>query len=107
MCSLSKEQSILSRETFQVYFVLRNMPLFRLRPSFLCQAPHSRAFAPACGALVFFVSVKKFNNKICIYIIYKQCLKMMTKHQVTGYKFKCVTDMMFLVNSLTINIYLR
>ena len=55
MCSLSREQSILSRETIQnTFFHVRIMPIFRLRLCFPYQAPHSRALAPACCALVFF-----------------------------------------------------
>ena len=50
MCSLSKEQSIVSRETIQNDFCFRIMPLFRLQLN-LHQAPHSQALAPACGAL--------------------------------------------------------
>ena len=53
MCLLSKEQSILSRETIQNAFFSRIMPLFRLRLFIFYQVPHSRALAPVCGALVF------------------------------------------------------
>ena len=60
MCPLSKEQSILSRETIQNVF-FRIMPLFQL--FILYQAPQtilpisspiSRALAPTCGTLVYF-----------------------------------------------------
>ena len=50
MCSLSKEQSILSRETIQNRFL--NCASFRLRLFILYQACHSQALTPACGALV-------------------------------------------------------
>ena len=56
MCSLSKEQSILSRETNQnvSFFFFRIMPFFRLRLFILYQAPLSQALAPTCGAHVSF-----------------------------------------------------
>ena len=48
MCSLTKEQSILSSETiqFKMYLFFRTMPRFRLRLFIL-----SRALAPICGTL--------------------------------------------------------
>ena len=52
MCSLSKEQSILSKETIQnafFFFFFRIMSLF---PLIFYQAPHSQALAPACSALI-------------------------------------------------------
>ena len=51
MCSLSKEQSMLSRETIQNAF-FRIVPLFRLKHFILYQAPHSQVLPPTCGALV-------------------------------------------------------
>ena len=51
MCSLSKEQSILSRETTKNGF-LELSPFFDLDFCILYQAPHSRALASECGALV-------------------------------------------------------
>ena len=60
MCSLSKQQSILSRETIQMHF-FQSLHLFRLTFFILYQAPNSRALAPACGTLVF------LNNKTFIY----------------------------------------
>ena len=54
MCSLSKEQFILSRETIQNAYSFRMMPLFRLRLFILYQAPHSQALAPVCDALFSF-----------------------------------------------------
>ena len=53
MCILTKEQSILSKGTILNAFFPGIMPLFQLGLSILCQAPHSRALALACGALVF------------------------------------------------------
>ena len=47
LCSLSKEQSILSREIIQNAFFSIIMPLFRLRHFIHYQAPYSRALAPA------------------------------------------------------------
>ena len=51
MGSLSKEQSILSRETTQNAFFPQIMPLFQLGLFILYQAPHSQALAPACRFL--------------------------------------------------------
>ena len=48
MCTLSKEQSILSTETIHFFF-FRIMPLIQL--DFLSSIPQ-RALAPACDALV-------------------------------------------------------
>ena len=52
MCSLSKEQSILSREIVTNAFY-SEYGLFRLGLFILYQAPRNRAFAPAYGLLVF------------------------------------------------------
>ena len=57
MCSLSKEQSILSRETIQNEFLSELFPFFDCRLFILYQTPHSQAMAPACGALVTFPSI--------------------------------------------------
>ena len=51
MCTLSKEQSILSWET--IFFRIK--PLFRLR--LLCQAP-----SVACGALVLYLEALECNT---------------------------------------------
>ena len=51
MCSLSKEQSMLSRETIQNTFFPELCPFLSLT-FYPYQAPHSRELAPAFGALV-------------------------------------------------------
>ena len=56
MCSLSKEQSIVSMETIQNAF------FFLLEFFILYQASHSAAFAPPCGAFVkTAVSISKIH----------------------------------------------
>ena len=54
MCSLCKEQSILSRKTIQnaFFFFFLIMPLVWLRLLILYQAPHSGALGPTYSALV-------------------------------------------------------
>ena len=87
MCSLSKEQSKLSRETIQkvCFFFSRMMPLFqfRLLPSIkhptaklLNQALHSQALATACGALV-----------LCIQYIYTIDIGTLTNFLQINIKF--------------------
>ena len=65
MCSLSKEQSILSRQgrQFKTYSFLRIVPLFRLIHFILFQAPHSQGLPAAFGALFFNLNV--FNLTLC------------------------------------------
>ena len=65
---------------FKMYFLFfRIIPLFRLRLFILYQEPHSRALAPACGALVsFFVvfvednvtmsSIPYFENRVRCFV---------------------------------------
>ena len=57
MCSLSKEQSILSKVVNSKCTFFGVMPLCRLRLFILYQAPHSRVLAPACGALGLFSGI--------------------------------------------------
>ena len=63
MCSLSKKQLILSGETIQKTLFFRIISLFRLRLFILCQARHSRALAPACGALVI-LTFRNSNHRL-------------------------------------------
>ena len=66
MCSLSKKQSILPRETIQnvFFFFFRIMPLSQLKSFYpLLQAPHSRALAPTCSALVFLSNYVYYSFK--------------------------------------------
>ena len=67
---------------FKMHFFLRIVPLFRLRLFIFYQAPHSRALAPACGALVsglglvisnFSFSHNVFYPIIMIIIFYFKC----------------------------------
>ena len=62
MCSLSKEQSLLSRDINQSAFFSELCPLFDLDFFFiLYQAPHSRPLAPACSALVLHLEAFESN----------------------------------------------
>ena len=63
MCSLSKEQSILSRETIQnAFFSPEAYPLFRLKLFILYQALQRLALSPAYGALVVFLTKYKLSR---------------------------------------------
>ena len=53
MCLLSKEQSILSRETIQNGFFSELCPFFDFRLFILCKVLHHQALAPACDGLVY------------------------------------------------------
>ena len=58
-CLLSKELSILSRETIQdAFFFFVIVSLFRLGIVIHYQAPHRQALATACHALVVRIYVK-------------------------------------------------
>ena len=70
MCSLSKEQSILSKETIQNAF-FRIMSLFR--HFILYQAPYSRALAPACGAVFTYDPAQHLVNDN-LFIVYLSSL---------------------------------
>ena len=81
MCSLSKEQFILSRETIQHAF-FRIIPLFWLRLFIRYQTPHSRPVAPTCGFLGRFVQSQSicegkieynWNNGFCPWQIRENC----------------------------------
>ena len=58
MCSLSKEQSILS-----MHFFNRMMPLFQLRLFIPYQAPHSRVLAPKCSAFAHLYAAENITGK--------------------------------------------
>ena len=64
MCSLSKEQSILSMDTIQnaFFFFPRIMPLFRLRLFIFYRVTHSRALPPACVAVVLYLDAFECNT---------------------------------------------
>ena len=68
MCSLSKEQSMLSRENsseciFFFFFNFRIMPLFQPRIFIPYQSPHSRALTPTCGAFVLPQGTKYWGKR--------------------------------------------
>ena len=69
MCTLSKDQSILSRETIQFFFK-ELCPFFKLRLFILYQASRSRALAPACGALEFFCNKQEHQITFSLFLFW-------------------------------------
>ena len=65
MCSLSKEQSILSGRQFKMDFLFQNYAPFLLRLFILYQAPHSLALATACSATVWLLHDNRGSKYVC------------------------------------------
>ena len=75
-CTLSKEQSIVSKETIQNAILFSELcPFKRLRLFILYQSLHSRASAPTCGALVLYLEAYESNLTCAAYKFIKSGIK--------------------------------